>query len=396
MAPARRRARHRDPLDPGRPRRPASTSPTSTGSSTAPSCSASRPCRTCSAPSHPVRRPRRRRARRRRRWCRVDACQYVPHVPTDVTGWDADFVSFSAHKMCGPSGIGVLWGREELLDAMPPFLGGGEMITDVRLDGFTANELPWKFEAGTPPIAEAIGLGAAVDYLEAIGMDDVRRHEVALTAYALRTLHDRFGDDITVHGPAEPTARGGVLSFAFSDLHPHDISQVLDQEAVCVRAGHHCAKPLMRVLEVPATARASLYVYNDERDIDAAGEHAGRACRVDFFAFCSTPITSPRHHHRPSGDGRMPGLEDLYPRDHPRPLPQPTEPWSELDVPPAHRVRGFNPLCGDEIVLYVDVEDERIVTTSQIAGQGCSISQSAASMMSAAVKGTDRSTRSAR
>ena len=202
----------------------------------------------------------------------VDACQYVPHVPTLLADLDADFLAFSGHKMCGPTGIGALWGRAELLEAMPPFLGGGEMIRDVRLDGFTVNELPWKFEAGTPPIAETVGLGAAVDYLEALGMDAVREHEVSLTAYALRTLHDRFGEQLTVHGPAEPAARGGVLSFTLADLHPHDISQVLDQEGVCVRAGHHCAKPLMRVLGVGATARASMYVYNDERDVDALAD----------------------------------------------------------------------------------------------------------------------------
>ena len=212
----------------------------------------------------------------------VDACQYVPHVPTDVVELDADFFAFSGHKMCGPTGIGCLWGRAELLEAMPPFLGGGEMIRDVRLDGFTANELPWKFEAGTPPIAETIGLGAAVDYLEALGMDTVREHEVTLTGYALRTLHERFGDRLTVHGPAEPAARGGVLSLALADLHPHDVAQVLDQEGVCVRAGHHCAKPLMRVLGVGATARASLYVYNDERDVDALADALDAA--LAFFA----------------------------------------------------------------------------------------------------------------
>ena len=202
----------------------------------------------------------------------VDAAQWVPHLPTDVTAWDADFVGFTGHKLLGPSGIGVLWAREELLEAMPPFLGGGAMIRDVRLDGFTTNEIPWKFEAGTPPITEAVGLHAAIDYLSAIGMDQVRAHEVALTGYALRTLTERFGDDITVHGPPEPAQRGGVLSIAFRDVHPHDLSQVLDQHGVCVRAGHHCAKPLMRRLGVGATARASLYVYNDEADVDALAD----------------------------------------------------------------------------------------------------------------------------
>jgi cysteine desulfurase/selenocysteine lyase len=213
----------------------------------------------------------------------VDACQYVPHLPTDVTELGADLLAFSGHKMCGPTGIGVLYGREEILDAMPPFLGGGEMIRDVRLDGFTPNELPWKFEAGTPPIAEIIGLGAAVDYLNGLGMDAVRRHEIELTAYTLRTLTERFGDDIRIFGPPEPSQRGAVFSFSFRDLHPHDISQVLDQQGVCVRAGHHCAKPLMRVLGIGATARASLYVYNDESDVDALADALESAAK--FFEF---------------------------------------------------------------------------------------------------------------
>ena len=202
----------------------------------------------------------------------VDGCQYAPHLVTDVSALGADFFAFTGHKMLGPTGVGVLWGREELLDAMPPFLGGGEMIRDVRLDGFTPNELPWKFEAGTPPIAETVGLAAAVDYLEGLGMEAVRAHEVQLTAYALRTLTARHGDDLTIFGPSEPAARGGVVSFAYKDIHPHDISQVLDQAGVCVRAGHHCAKPLMRRLGVGATARASFYVYNDEADVDALSE----------------------------------------------------------------------------------------------------------------------------
>jgi cysteine desulfurase/selenocysteine lyase len=183
--------------------------------------------------------------------------------------------------MLGPTGIGVLWAREDILDAMPAFLGGGEMIRDVRLDGWTPNEIPWRFEAGTPPIAEVIGLGAAIDYLDALGMDAVREHEVSLTGYALRALKERLGDDLTIHGPSEPAQRGGVLSLAYKDVHPHDISQVLDQSGVCVRAGHHCAKPLMRRLGVGATARASLYVYNDTDDVDALAE--ALASTSDFF-----------------------------------------------------------------------------------------------------------------
>ena len=202
----------------------------------------------------------------------VDGCQSVPHSPTDVQAMGCDLLAFSGHKMCGPTGVGVLYGRAELLEAMPPFLGGGEMIRDVRLDGYTPNELPWKFEAGTPPIAEIIGLGAAVRWLEGLGMDNVRAHERHLTEYTLRVLGDRFGDDLRIHGPSDPDARGGVFSFAFRDLHPHDISQVLDQHAVCVRAGHHCAKPLMKLMGVGATARASIYVYNDTDDIDALAD----------------------------------------------------------------------------------------------------------------------------
>ena len=200
--------------------------------------------------------------------CLVDACQSVPHLPTDVVELGADFLAFSGHKMCGPTGVGVLWSRAELLEAMPPFLGGGEMILNVTRDGFVPNELPWKFEAGTPPIAEIVGLGAAVGYLEGLGMEAVRAHEVSLTDYALRTLGDRYGENLVIHGPTDLEQRSGVLSMCYRDVHAHDVSQVLDQYGVCVRAGHHCCKPLMEVLGVAATARASLYIYNDESDID--------------------------------------------------------------------------------------------------------------------------------
>jgi len=199
----------------------------------------------------------------------VDACQAVPQLPVDVGRWGADFVAFSAHKMLGPTGIGALWARAELLEAMSPFLGGGEMIRDVTTEGFLPNEIPWKFEAGTPAIVEAVGMGAAVDYLEAIGMDAVRAHECALTRYALEALEARFGANLKIYGPPHAEARGGGISFTFDGIHAHDISQVVDEEGVCVRAGHHCAKPLMRVLGVPATTRASFGVYNDRTDVDA-------------------------------------------------------------------------------------------------------------------------------
>ena len=202
----------------------------------------------------------------------ADGAQSVPHLPTDVRALGCDFLVFSGHKMLGPTGIGVLWAHQDLLDAMPPFLGGGGMIRDVRRDGFTTNELPWKFEAGTPPIAEAVGLGAAVSYLQDLDMHRIHSHEVALTAYAQHVLAERFDDDLTIFGPSGTDNRGGVLSLAVRGVHPHDLAQVLDQAGVCVRAGHHCAKPLMRHLGVNATARASLYLYNDEADVDTLAD----------------------------------------------------------------------------------------------------------------------------
>ncbi|NCG40338.1 MAG: SufS family cysteine desulfurase [Actinobacteria bacterium] len=213
----------------------------------------------------------------------MDGSQYVPHLPTDVADLDVDFMCFTGHKMCGPTGIGVLWARAEILDAMPPFLGGGEMILDVKKSGFVANEIPHKFEAGTPPIAEIIGLGAAVRFLDSLGMKNIREHEISLTKYAFMKLKECHGGDIQIHGPSEISKRGGVLSIAYKDVHPHDLSQVLDQHGICVRAGHHCAKPLMRELGVGATARASLYLYNTESDIDILAEALGEA--GELFAF---------------------------------------------------------------------------------------------------------------
>jgi len=210
----------------------------------------------------------------------ADGAQSVPHLPVDVAELGVDFLAFSAHKALGPTGIGVLFGRADLLAAMPPFLGGGGMILDVRLDRFLAAEPPHRFEAGTPPIAEAVGLSAAVDYLSAVGMPTIRAHELELTAYALGQLQDHFGDDCRVFGPPAGTDRGGVISIAFRDVHPHDLAQVLDQFAVCVRPGHHCAKPLMRKLGVPATARASLALYNDRHDVDVLIEGLTEAGRL--------------------------------------------------------------------------------------------------------------------
>ena len=212
----------------------------------------------------------------------VDGCQSVPHMPTDVQEWDADFMAFSSHKMVGPSGVGMLWGREALLDAMPPFLGGGNMISDVKVEGFTCAELPAKFEAGTQAIVEVVGLGAAVDYLSSIGMADIRAHEREIASHALAGLKARFGDDIVIHGSMDPEVRGATISFAYKDVHPHDVSQVLDQRNVCVRAGHHCAKPLMRLLGANATVRASFYLYNTTEEADILCDALAEA--GDFFS----------------------------------------------------------------------------------------------------------------
>jgi cysteine desulfurase/selenocysteine lyase len=210
----------------------------------------------------------------------VDGAQLVPHAPINLTELGADFLAFSGHKMMGPTGIGVLWGRAELLEAMPPFLGGGGMILDVKLDSFRSAPIPAKFEAGTPPIAEAVGLTAAVTYLTDIGMDRIREHELALTNHALARLVEKLGEDIRIFGPPAGPDRGGVLSLAYRDVHAHDLAQVLDQYGVCVRPGHHCAKPLMRKLGVQATARASLSLFSDEQDIEVLIEGLVEAGRL--------------------------------------------------------------------------------------------------------------------
>lgn len=200
----------------------------------------------------------------------LDGAQAVPHMPTDVQAFDCDFLAFSGHKMLGPTGIGVLWARKEILADMPPFLTGGDMIKKVTLQGADWNELPWKFEAGTPAIAEAIGLGCAVDYLKQLGMKNVRQHEIALTSYALQRLSQVEG--IRIYGPREPTARGGAIAFTLGDIHPHDVAAVLDSEGIAVRAGHHCAMPLHDKLGLQATTRASFYIYNTPEDADRLAE----------------------------------------------------------------------------------------------------------------------------
>ena len=197
----------------------------------------------------------------------VDGAQSVPHMPTDMIALDADFLCFSGHKMLGPTGVGVLAGKVELLEQMTPFLGGGEMISNVTLEGTTFNEIPYKFEAGTPPIAEVVGLGAAIDYLDALGMDAVRAHEIELLETAIPAL--TAVDRVVVHGPQTAADRGAALSFAIDGIHPHDVGTIMDREGVAVRAGHHCAKPLVRSLGSAATTRASFYIYNTLEEVDA-------------------------------------------------------------------------------------------------------------------------------
>ncbi len=211
----------------------------------------------------------------------LDAAQSVPHLPVDVQELDVDFLCFSAHKMLGPTGIGVLYGKKALLEAMPPFMGGGDMIRTVHLRESTWNDLPWKFEAGTPAIAEAIGFGAAIDYLQVLDMQNVLQHERELTAYALERL--RTIPELTLYGP-EASKRGGVVSFTLGDIHPHDLASILDQEAgVAIRAGHHCAQPLMERYSLPATARASFYIYTVPEDIDMLVQGLRKA--LEIFSF---------------------------------------------------------------------------------------------------------------
>jgi cysteine desulfurase/selenocysteine lyase len=210
----------------------------------------------------------------------VDGAQSVPHLAVNVQQLDIDFMAFSAHKMLGPTGIGALWGRRELLSAMPPFLGGGDMIREVHLRSFKPNELPWKFEAGTPAIAEAIGFGAAVDYLESLGMDAVQAHEQEVTAYAMARLAEIKG--LRILGPSADR-RGGLVAFTLGDIHPHDIAGALDTMGIAVRAGHHCAMPLHERFGIPASARASFYVYTTKAEIDALVDGLARV--IEYFSF---------------------------------------------------------------------------------------------------------------
>lgn len=204
----------------------------------------------------------------------VDGAQAVPHTAVDVQAWNCDFMAFSGHKMCGPTGVGILYGKQHLLEAMPPYMGGGDMIRRVTLEKSTWNELPYKFEAGTPAIAEGIGLGTAVDYLSQLGMENIHAHEQAITAYALEALSDIPG--LAILGPRNAAQRGGLVAFTLEGTHPHDIAQILDEDGIAIRAGHHCAMPLHKIMGINATARASFYLHTTTAEVDKLVESLHR------------------------------------------------------------------------------------------------------------------------
>lgn len=208
----------------------------------------------------------------------VDGAQAVPHATVDVQNWNCDFMAFSSHKMCGPTGIGAIYGKAEHLNAMPPWMGGGDMIRRVTLEKSTYNDLPYKFEAGTPAIAEGIGLGAAVDYLNELGMDNVHAHEQAITSYALEAMSEVEG--LRILGPQTAAERGGLVAFTLKGLHPHDIAQLLDDDGIAVRAGHHCAMPMHKIMGIGASARASFYVHTTTEEVDALVTSLNRAREV--------------------------------------------------------------------------------------------------------------------
>ncbi|HEU5446745.1 MAG TPA: cysteine desulfurase [Nitrososphaeraceae archaeon] len=211
----------------------------------------------------------------------VDGAQSVPHMPVNVKNMDCDFLVFSAHKMLGPTGVGVLYAKKEFLEKMRPFMGGGDMIKEVFKFHTNYNEVPYKFEAGTPNIADVVGFGAAIDYLEKIGMENIRRHEISLTDYALESILSL--KYVTVYGPRDPKYRGGVISFNIADIHPHDLATIMNDHGIAIRSGHHCAQVLMQRLDVPATSRASFYIYNTKEEIDKfvnAIKEAGRIFKI--------------------------------------------------------------------------------------------------------------------
>jgi cysteine desulfurase/selenocysteine lyase len=208
----------------------------------------------------------------------VDGAQSVPHMPVDVQEMNCDFMAFSSHKMLGPTGVGILYVKEEILDKMSPFIGGGDMIKEVHKHKTVYNDLPYRFEAGTPNIADVIGLGAAIDYLNEIGMNNVREHETNITSYAINALSTI--KDVTLYGPTNADHRGGIIAFNIGDIHPHDLATIMNSHGIAIRSGHHCAQVLMKKLDVPATSRLSFYIYNTKKEVDIFIDVLNEARRI--------------------------------------------------------------------------------------------------------------------
>ncbi len=300
----------------------------------------------------------------------VDAAQSVPHMPIDVKELNCDFLAFSGHKMCGPTGIGVLYGKKELLEKMDPFLYGGDMIKEVHFDHSIWNDLPWKFEAGTPNIAGAVGLAAAVEYLRKIGIENIWHYEQELTKHVLQQFSAL--PKIKLLGPATHEERGAVFSFTVENIHPHDVSEMLDKVNICVRGGHHCAMPLHEKLGVNSSVRASGYFYNTTEEIDALvealAEITGKS-QTNHLEITSTPLTEEQELYREN-------ILDHY--QHPR------NKKVLADYTLTHR--EYNPLCGDEIQMYI-LLNHILIKDISFSGQGCAISQASASLLAEEIKG---------
>ncbi len=300
----------------------------------------------------------------------VDGAQSVPHMPINVKELNCDFLAFSGHKMCGPTGIGGLYGKKELLEKMDPFLYGGDMIKEVTFEKSTWNDLPWKFEAGTPPIAGAVGLAAAIEYLQAIGMENIQQHEQELTQYVLKKLSAL--PHIKLLGPATVQDRAAVFSFTIEGMHPHDVSELLDKANICVRGGHHCAMPLHEKLKANGSVRTSLYFYNTREDVNMLIDSIAAITaknNTDPLGITAASLTEEQEMYREN-------ILDHYknPRNK-----KALESYSFTH-------QEHNPLCGDEIRCYVLLNHTTIKDFS-FTGQGCAISQASASLLSEEVKG---------
>ncbi len=304
----------------------------------------------------------------------VDAAQSVPHMPVNVKELNCDFLVFSGHKMCAPTGIGVLYGKKEVLEKMQPFLYGGDMIREVSFEKSTWNDLPWKFEAGTPNMAGAAGLMAAVEYLQEIGMDNITAHSRGLTKYALEKLSAIYG--VTIIGPISVENRGPVISFTMGGMHPHDVSEILDKENIAVRGGFHCAMPLFSKLGIDGSIRASFYIYNTTEDVDRLVE----AVRNMIGAKEKTAVIG--RNEIASGD--LTEEQEIYKENVIEHYKFPRNKKEMIDFTVTHR--DVNPLCGDTITIYAKIKEKEIENIS-FTGNGCAISQASASLLTEKIKG---------